>query len=73
MRNIKVCNVHVDGICCNHCVLNVDEIFEIDFREMKWRLTLRLLMSYIYMEHLFFMSLGHTQRRSTVGRTPLDE
>ena len=36
-------------------------------------LTLRLLMSYIYMEHLFLMFLHHTQRRSTVGRTPLDE
>jgi len=42
-------------------------------------LTLRLLMSYIYiyiyiyMEHLFLMFLYHTQRRSTVGRTPLDE
>jgi hypothetical protein len=37
-------------------------------------LTLRLLMSYIYiyMAHLFFMFLDHTQR-STVGRTPLDE
>ena len=40
-------------------------------------LTLRLLLSYIYiyiyMEHLFLMFLDHTQRRSTVGRTPLDE
>ena len=40
-------------------------------------LTLRLLMSYIYtyiyMEHLFLMFLDHTQRRATVGRTPLDE
>ena len=47
-------------------------------------LTLRQLMSfiymsyiyiyiYIYMEHLFLMFLDHTQRRSTVGRTPLDE
>ena len=40
-------------------------------------LTLRLLMSYIYiyiyMVHLFLMFLDHTQRRSTVGRTPLDE
>ena len=35
-------------------------------------LTLRRLMSYIYMEHPFFMFLDHT-RRSTVGRTPLDE
>ena len=41
----------------------------------------RLLMScvyiyiyiYIYMEHLFLMFLDHTQRRTTVGRTPLDE
>jgi len=36
-------------------------------------LTLRLLVLYIYMEHLFLMFLDHTQRRSTVGRTPLDE
>ena len=40
-------------------------------------LTLRLLMShiyiYIYMERLILMFLDHTQRRSTVGRTPLDE
>ena len=35
-------------------------------------LTLRLLMSYMYMEHLFLMFLDHT-RRTTVGRTPLDE
>ena len=36
-------------------------------------LTLRLLMSYIYMERLFLMFLDHTQWRSTVGRTPLGE
>ena len=36
-------------------------------------LTIRLLMSYIHMEHLFLMFLDHTQRRTTVGRTPLDE
>jgi len=36
-------------------------------------LTLRLLMSYIYMEHLFLMFLDHIRRRSTVGMTPLDE
>jgi hypothetical protein len=34
-------------------------------------LTLKLIMSYIYMEHLFLMFLDHTQQRSTVGRTPL--
>jgi len=40
-------------------------------------LTIMLLMSYIYiyiyMEHVFLMFLDHTQRRITVGRTPLDE
>ena len=40
-------------------------------------LTLRLLMSYICVcvcvEHQFLMFLDHTQRRTTVGRTPLDE
>ena len=40
-------------------------------------LTVRLLMSYtyiyIYMEHLFLLFLDHTQPRTTVGRTPLDE
>ena len=28
---------------------------------------------YIYMEHPFLMFLDQTQRRSTIGRTPLDE
>jgi len=28
---------------------------------------------YIYMEHPFLMFLDHTQQRTTVGRTPLDE
>ena len=37
------------------------------------KLSLRRLMSYIYMEHPFLMFLDHTQRRSTVGRTPVDE
>ena len=38
-----------------------------------FQLTLRSLTLYIYMERLFLMFLDHTQRRSTVGRTPLDE
>ena len=41
-------------------------------------LTLRLLIYiyiyiYIYMKHPFLMFLDHTQRRTIVGRTPLDE
>ena len=47
--------------------------FNFDFLETNLLLTLRRLMSYIYMEHPFLMFLDHTQRRSTVGRTPLDE
>ena len=42
-------------------------------RIMVKSLSLRLLMSYIHMECIFLMFLDHTQRRSTVGRTPLDE
>ena len=46
-----------------------------EYLEGRIILTLRLLMSYIYiyMERLFLMFLDHTQRRSTVGRTPLNE
>ena len=40
--------------------------------ELSNALTLRRLMSYIYGAP-FLMFLDHTQRRSTVGRTPLDE
>jgi len=51
------------SIYCSRIILHLGE------------LTLRRLMSYIYiyMEHPFLMFLDHTQRRSTVGRTPLDE
>ena len=46
-------------------------------RNVNWEgnatLTLRLLVSYIYMEYPFLMFLDHTQRRTTVGSTPLDE
>ena len=48
-------------VCPDCCVVSVPA------------LTLRLLMSYIYMERIFLMFLDHTQRRTTVGRTPLDE
>ena len=47
------------------------------FSKSPVQLTLRLLISYIYiyiyMERIFLMFLDHTQRRSTVGRNPLDE
>jgi len=53
-------------------VLKTDEE-EVRMSDVLLCLTLRRLMSYIYMEHPFLMFLDHTQRRSTVGRTPLDE
>ena len=43
------------------------------FSGMCMSLTLRLLTSYIYMERIFLMFLDHTQRRTTIGRTPLDD
>ena len=51
------------------------QFFGLQFIFLLIFLTLRLLMSYIYiyMERLFLMFLDHTQWRTTVGRTPLDE
>ena len=42
-------------------------------RIMVKSLTLRFLISYIYKQRIFLMFLDHTQRRTTVGMTPLDE
>ena len=68
LRNIDVCQVQLlpcQGMPGGHV------------GQAPCSLTLRLLMSYIYiyiyMERIFLMFLNHTQRRSTVGRTPLDE
>jgi len=44
-----------------------------EIKTLQSTLTLRHIMSYIYMERIFLMFLDHTQRRTTVGRTPLDE
>ena len=58
-------------ICTRH--LNEHKQEALLFEEIYSYLTLRLLMSYIYMEHLFLMFLDHTQRRTTVGRTRPEE
>ena len=71
----RQCRYHVTPRCVRATVLAEES------NEHYTNLTLRLLMSYIYiyiyiyiyMEHPFLMFLDHTQRRSTVGRTPLDE
>jgi hypothetical protein len=58
--------LHVHSGC-----MNVPQCYIIC--SLHFLLTLRLLMSYIYMEHQFLMFLDHTQQRTTIGRTPLDK
>ena len=65
-------NAELNSICYLPALLGAHHILHVSRIRVK-SLTLRLLMSYIYMERLFLMYLDHTQRRTTVGRTPLDE
>jgi len=65
-------NPELNPICCLLALLGANHFLHVSKIKVK-SLTLRLLMSYIYMEHPFLMFLDHTQRRTTVGRTPLDE
>ena len=67
-------NAELNPMCCLLALLGVHQFLHVSRIRVKL-LTLRLLMSYIYiyMEHPFLMFLYHTQRRTTVGRIPLDE
>ena len=65
-------NAELNPICYFLALLGAHHFLHVSRITVK-SLTLRLLISYIYMEHLFLMFLDHTQRRSTVDRTPLDE
>jgi hypothetical protein len=71
-------NPELNPICCLLALLGAHNFLHVSRIRVK-SLTLRLLISYmyvyiyIYMEHLFLMFLDHTQRRTTVGRTLLDE
>ena len=65
-------NPELNPICSMLALLGAHHFLHVSRIRVKL-LTFSLLMSYIYMEHLFLMFLDHTQRRSTVGRTPLDE
>jgi len=69
-------NPELNPICYLLALLGAHHFLHVSRIRVKL-LTLRRLMSYIYiyiyMEHPFLMFLDHTQRRSTVGRTPLDE
>ena len=65
-------NPELNPICYLLALLGAHHCLHVSRIKVKW-LTFRLLMSYIYMEHPFLVFLDHAQRRSTVGRTPLDE
>ena len=75
---INPLNPELNSICYLLALLGAHHFLQVSRIKVKL-LTFRLLMSYIYiyiyiyMEHPFLMFLDHTQRRSTVGRTPLDE
>ena len=66
-------NTELNPICYLLALLGAHHFLHVSRIRVK-SLILRLLMSYIYIytEHLFLMFLDHT-RRTTVGRTPLDE
>ena len=74
--HINPLNPELNPICYLLALLGAHHFLHVSRIRVKL-LTLRRLMSYIYiymyMEHPFLMFLDHTQRRSTVGRTPLDE
>ena len=71
-------NAELNPICYLLSLLEAHHFLHVSRIRVK-SLTLKLLMLYIYiyiyiyMERLFLMFLDHTQRRSTVSRTPLDE
>ena len=69
---INPLNPELNPICYFLALLGAHHFLHVSRIRVKL-LTFRLLMSYIYMVHPFLMFLDHTQRRSTVGRTPLDE
>ena len=77
---INPLNAELNPICHLLALLGVHHFLHVSRIRVK-SLNLRLLKLYIYiyiyiytyMEHLLLMFLDHTQRRSTVDRTPLDE
>ena len=72
MAKFNPLNAELNPICYLLALLGAHHFLHVSRIRVK-SLTLRLLMSCIYTEHLFLMFLDHTQRRSTAGRTPLDE
>ena len=72
LHSVNPLNAELNPICYLLTLLGAHHFLHVSRIRVK-SLTLRLLMSYIYMERLFLMFLDHTQRHTTVGRTPLDE
>ena len=72
LRNVNPLKRELNPICYLLALLGAHHFLHVSGIRVKL-LTFRRLMSHIYMEHPFLMFLDHTQRRSTVGRTPLDE
>jgi len=72
VNRVNPLNLELNPICYLLALLRAQHFLRVGRIRVKL-LTFRLLMSYIYMEHPFLMFLNHAQRRSTVGRTPLDE
>ena len=85
---INPLNAELNPICYLLALLGAHHFLHVSRIRIK-SLTFSLLMSYIYIyiyiyiyvcvcvcvcvEHLFLMFLDHTQRRTTICRTPLDE
>ena len=66
-------NPELNPICYLLALLGAHHFLHVSRIRVKLLTFRRLIYIYIYMEHLFLMFLDHTQRRSIVGRTPLDE
>ena len=72
IKTISPLNPELNPMCYLLALLGAHHFLHVSRIRVKI-LTFRRLMSYIYMQHPFLMFLDHTRRRSTVGRTPLDE
>ena len=71
LKSVNPLNAELNPICYLLALLGAHHFLHVSRIRVKSG-TLRLLMPYIYTEHLFLMFLDHTQRRTTVGRTPLE-
>ena len=68
-------NPELNPICCLLALLGAHHFLHVSRIRVKSinPQATNVIYIYIYMEQPFLMFLDHTQRRSTVGRTPLDE